>query len=87
MPNIKSAIKRVKQNEARRALRSSQKSALRSQIKSFEQTVANASSDEAKAAFVKVQKMLDKAVSKGILHKNAAARKKSKLANKLNNAQ
>lgn len=87
MPNIKSAIKRVKQNEARRTQRTSQKSALRSQIKSFEQIVANGSSDEAKQAYVQVQQKLDKAVSKGILHKNAAARKKSKLASKLNNAQ
>ena len=87
MPNIKSAIKRVKQNEARRTQRTSQKSALRSQIKSFEQIVANWSSDEAKQAYFQVQQKLDKAVSKGILHKNAAARKKSKLASKLNNAQ
>lgn len=87
MPNIKSAIKRVRTNEERRALRTSQKSALRSKIKSYEQTVQNASSDDAKAAFVEVQQKLDKAVSKGLLHKNAAARKKSRLAKKLNTAQ
>lgn len=87
MPNIKSAIKRVKTNEERSALRASQKSALRSKIKSYEQTVQNASAEEAKNAFIEVQQKLDKAVSKGLLHKNAAARKKSRLAKRLNEAQ
>ena len=56
MPNIKSAVKRAKTSEKRRALRASQKSALRTAIKKFEQTVANASSEEAQAAYSQVQK-------------------------------
>lgn len=87
MPNIKSAIKRAKTNEQRRTLRSSQKSALRSSVKSFEQTAERTNGDEAKAALIKAQQKLDKAVTKGLLHKNAAARKKARLAKKLNNAQ
>mgnify|MGYP001415156781 CR=1 FL=1 len=84
MPNIKSAIKRAKTNEQRRALRASQKSALRSTIKSYEQALADGNGEEARAALVKAQQKLDKAVSKRLLHKNAAARKKSRLAKKLN---
>lgn len=84
MPNIKSAIKRAKTNEQRRSLRASQKSALRSTIKSYEKALANGNSEEAKAALTKAQQKLDKAVTKGLLHKNAAARKKSRLAKKLN---
>ncbi|AQS55332.1 MAG: 30S ribosomal protein S20 [Novibacillus thermophilus] len=86
MPNIKSAVKRAKTSEKRRALRASQKSALRTAIKKFEQTVANASSEEAQAAYSQVQKKLDKAVTKGLLHKNAARRQKSRLAKKIHNA-
>lgn len=84
MPNIKSAIKRVKTNEKRRLLRASQKSALRTSIKSFEKAVASSSADSAKEALVAASKKLDKAVTKGLIHKNAAARKKSRLAKKLN---
>ncbi|WP_054950052.1 30S ribosomal protein S20 [Numidum massiliense] len=87
MPNIKSAIKRVKTNEKIRALQTSQKSALRSSIKSFQQTLENGSAEEAKAALVKTQKQLNQAAAKGLIHKNAAARKLSRLAKQLNNAQ
>ncbi|MBH5318161.1 30S ribosomal protein S20 [Paenibacillus sp. GSMTC-2017] len=84
MPNIKSAIKRVKTNEKRRALNASQKSALRSAVKSADQAIAGTDVDAAKAALVVATKKLDKAVTKGLIHKNAAARKKSRLAKRLN---
>lgn len=86
MPNIKSAIKRVKTNEKRRASRASQMSSLRSKIKSYEQSVVNATTDEAQAAFIEVQRQLDKAASKGLLHKNAAKRHLSRLAKLRNQA-
>ncbi|MFF2481611.1 30S ribosomal protein S20 [Paenibacillus sp. NPDC058071] len=84
MPNIKSAIKRVKTSEKRRALNASQKSALRTAVKSADQAIAGTDVDAAKAALVAATKKLDKAVTKGLIHKNAAARKKSRLAKRLN---
>lgn len=84
MPNIKSAIKRVKTNDKRRALNASQKSALRSVVKAADTALASNEVDTAKAAFAAASKKLDKAVTKGLIHKNAAARKKSRLAQKLN---
>ncbi|MBE5100660.1 30S ribosomal protein S20 [Priestia aryabhattai] len=84
MPNIKSAIKRVKTTEARRAHNIQAKSAMRTAIKNFEALVENNDVDNAKAAFAVASKKLDKAAQSGIIHKNAAARQKSRLALKLN---
>lgn len=84
MPNIKSAIKRVKVSEKRRLRNASQKSALRTAVKAFETTVASQNADSAKEALILASKKLDKAASKGLIHKNAANRKKSRLAKKLN---
>ena len=84
MPNIKSAIKRVKTSEKRRALNASQKSALRTSVKSFEVAVASQDADLAKNALSAAVKKLDMAASKGLIHKNAASRKKSRLTKKLN---
>ncbi|WP_276356310.1 30S ribosomal protein S20 [Cohnella caldifontis] len=84
MPNIKSAIKRTKTSEQRRQRNASQKSALRTAVKQADQAVAGTDVNAAKDALVLAQKKLDKAVTKGLIHKNAAARKKSRLAKKLN---
>ncbi|MCD1258480.1 30S ribosomal protein S20 [Paenibacillus athensensis] len=83
MPNIKSAIKRVKVSEKRRQRNASQKSALRTAVKAFE-TAASSNVESAKEALVYASKKLDQAASKGLIHKNAANRKKSRLAKKLN---
>jgi small subunit ribosomal protein S20 len=89
MANIKSAIKRVKTSEKRRLRNASQKSALRTAVKTFEQAAESNNLDNAKQALVNASKKLDKAVTKGLIHKNAANRKKSRLAKRLNalNAQ
>ncbi|CAM4001037.1 30S ribosomal protein S20 [Cohnella lubricantis] len=84
MPNIKSAIKRVKTNDARRLRNASQKSALRTAVKQADQAVIGTDVNAAKEALQLAQKKLDKAVTKGLIHKNAASRKKSRLAKKLN---
>lgn len=84
MPNIKSAIKRVKTSEKRRAQNTSVKSALRTAIKTFEATVESKEVEGAKKAFLVATKKLDKAATKGLIHKNAASRQKSRLAKKLN---
>lgn len=84
MPNIKSAIKRVKTSEKRRLRNASQKSALRTAVKAVESAIHNQNVDSAKEALLLATKKLDKAVTKGLIHKNAANRKKSRLAKKLN---
>ncbi|WP_044894741.1 30S ribosomal protein S20 [Bacillus alveayuensis] len=84
MPNIKSAIKRVKTSNKRRAQNASQKSAMRTAIKTFEALVEAKDVEKAQAAFIVASKKLDKAAGKGLIHKNAASRQKSRLAKKLN---
>ena len=84
MPNIKSAIKRVKTNDKRRLQSASQRSALRTAVKTFETAAASQNVDTAKQALITASQKLDKAVTKGLIHKNAAARKKSRLAKQLN---
>jgi small subunit ribosomal protein S20 len=84
MPNIKSAIKRVKTADKRRAQNISVKSALRTAIKNFEAKAEAGDVEVAQAAFTDAIKKLDKAANKGLIHKNAASRQKSRLAKKLN---
>ncbi|NBI29492.1 30S ribosomal protein S20 [Chengkuizengella marina] len=84
MPNIKSAIKRVKTSEKRRLINASRKSALRTAIKTVDTAIDDQNAESAKAALNDAIKKLDKAASKGLIHKNAASRKKSRLTKKVN---
>ncbi|GIP35867.1 30S ribosomal protein S20 [Paenibacillus sp. J2TS4] len=84
MPNIKSAIKRVATNEKRRLQNASQKSALRTAVKAFEQAADSNNVEAAQQTLQVAVKKLDKAVTKGLIHKNAANRKKSRLAKRFN---
>ena len=84
LANIKSAKKRVRVI-AKKTLRNTMvKSALKTYIKKFEAAVADNNKEEAKATFIRAQKALDMAASKGVIHKNKASRKKSRLQTKLN---
>ncbi|MGH2729142.1 MAG: 30S ribosomal protein S20 [Actinomycetota bacterium] len=83
MANIKSQIKRNRQNEARRQRNKSVRSTLRTRVKSFEQAVASGDKDAAQETYRAAARALDKAASKGVIHKNKAATKKSRLARKL----
>ena len=84
MANIKSAEKRIKVT-ANKTLRNKMiKSALKTEIKNFEASIVAGNKEEATAAFSKTAKALDMACTKGVVHKNMAARKKSRLAAKLN---
>lgn len=85
MPNIKSAVKRVKTTSTRTLRNAAAKSALRTSIKKFEVAVA-AGDANAPVLLKQACRSLDKAVTKGLLHKNNAARKKSRLTKKLNKA-
>lgn len=84
MPNIKSAIKRVKTSDESRAHNATVKSTMRTSVRNVEAALANNEVDAAKEALLTASKKLDKAASKGLIHKNAAARKKSRLTKKLN---
>lgn len=84
MPNIKSAIKRVKTSEARNAQNTTVKSAMRTAVKKAEAAIASEDTNAANESFVVAASNLDKAASKGLIHKNAAARKKSRLAKRKN---
>ena len=82
MANIKSQIKRNRQNEARRVRNKSTRSALKTKIKNFVQA-AERGDDSAPDAYRAAVRALDKAASKGVIHKNTAANKKSRLARRL----
>ena len=84
VPNIKSAIKRVKINEAKKAVNATTKSAMRTAVKKVEAAVVSNDATVAKETFVDAARKLDKAAAKGLIHKNAAARKKSRLMKKIN---
>lgn len=87
MANIKSAKKRIKVTQTKTLRNQMIKSALKTVIKKFEVALENNEIESAKAIFSDVTKALDMATSKGVLHRNKAARKKSRLALKLNKAQ
>ena len=83
MPNIKSAMKRVKVSNKKNIANSSKKSALRKKIKSARLALESGAADAAEK--VKVATVaLDEAASKGLIHKNKAARDKSRLMTALN---
>ena len=84
MANIKSAKKRIKVTEKKTLNNRMVKSALKTAIKKLEVAIAANNAEEAKVLSVKATKSLDMAASKGVIHKNMAARKKSRLAAKLN---
>lgn len=84
MANIKSAKKRILVTATKTANNRMVKSALKTAIKKFEAAVDAKNVEEAKTLYTSVTKSLDMAASKGVVHKNMAARKKSRLAVKLN---
>ena len=83
MPNIKSAKKRVLVSQTKAMQNKAAKSALKTDIKKFEAAVAEGNSSEADVAYKVAVKAVDKAVVKGLLHKNNAAHKKSSMTIKL----
>ncbi|MEN2765929.1 30S ribosomal protein S20 [Ornithinibacillus xuwenensis] len=84
MANIKSAIKRVDVNNKKRAQNQADKSEMRSQIKSVEKFVEANDVENAKTALTATIKKIDKAVQKGIIHKNTGNRQKARLTKKVN---
>lgn len=84
MPNIKSAAKRVEITRKRTLRNKRIKSALKTTIKKFEKAMTTSSKEEATLKLRDALKAIDKAVTKGVLHKNAASRKKSRLTKRFN---
>ncbi|MFI6050527.1 30S ribosomal protein S20 [Streptomyces violascens] len=83
MANIKSQIKRNKTNEKARLRNKAVKSSLKTAIRKAREAVTAGDLEKATVAAREASKKLDKAVSKGVIHKNAAANKKSALAHKV----
>lgn len=82
MANTKSALKRIRQNEVRRTRNRMVRSKIRTTVKSARTALAETGGDS-RAAVLSAIRALDKAVTKGVVHRNTAARKKSALARRL----
>jgi small subunit ribosomal protein S20 len=84
MPNHKSAEKRDRQNARRKAMNTASRTRLRSQIKRLRVALAAGKTDEVKALLPETVSVIDKAVQKGVLHRNTAARHKARLTGHVN---
>ncbi|MDQ1293474.1 MAG: small subunit ribosomal protein [Actinomycetota bacterium] len=83
MANIKSQIKRNLTNEKRRLRNKAVKSELKTLVRSFREAAAEGNKEAAQTAMRLASKKLDKATSKGVIHKNQAANRKSAMALRL----
>ena len=84
MPQIKSSIRSVKTDAERRAKNFAVKSSVKTAVRKTAEATTAGKAEDATALLAKAASTIDKAASKGVLHKNAAARKKSRLAKKVN---
>ena len=83
MANIKSQIKRNRQNEKARLRNKSVKSSLKTVIRKLNEASATGNSESATVLLRDASRQLDKAVSKGVIHKNQAANRKSAIAKRI----
>jgi small subunit ribosomal protein S20 len=84
MANIKSQIKRNRQNERRHERNKGVRSSLKTDAKKVRVSVAEGDAETARQRLLDASRALDKAASRGVLHKRAAARRKSRLAKAVN---
>ena len=84
MPQIKSNIKTMKVDAARHAKNAQVKSSVKTAIRRTVEAISAGDAENVKTAFEHASSVIDSAASKGVLHKNNAARKKSRLAAKVN---
>ena len=87
MANIKSLIKRNKQNQKRRMRNRVYRGTARTYVRKAEAAIKVGDAQASQEEVLKAIKALDKAASKGVIHKNNAARRKSRLVKKLNSMQ
>ena len=86
MPNHKSSEKRVRQTEKRRVINRSHRTKVRTYIKKVRAALDSGKSDEIQEVLPEAISVIDKSVQKGVMHKNAAARYKSRLTLRANQA-
>ena len=86
MPNHKSAEKRVRQNEKRREINRSNRGRLRTSIRGLRGALTTGDAKSIQELLPETISTIDKAVQKGVLHRNAAARYKSRLTKRVNQA-
>jgi len=84
MANTRSAAKRMRQSEKRRLRNAGIRSGVRTAVKSVRSAIESGSVDEARVQWSRTIKVLDKAATKGVVHKKAVARRKSRLTRQLN---
>ena len=84
MPNIKSSVRSVKTDAERRAKNFAVRSTVKTVTRKTLEAINGKQADEAKTLLTTAVSTIDKAAKKGVIHKNAAARKKSRLMKKLN---
>jgi small subunit ribosomal protein S20 len=84
MANHKSAIKRIRQTERRNEVNRRNRSSLRTQVKALRAAIDNGDQEQAKATLNATLSLIDKSIQKGVLHRNAAARYKSRLTVRVN---
>jgi small subunit ribosomal protein S20 len=82
--NIKSQLKRIRTNEKARLRNKSVKSSLKTAIRRFREAAADGERDRALDELQTASRQLDKAVSKGVIHRNQAANRKSAMAQRAN---
>ncbi|WP_405140269.1 30S ribosomal protein S20 [Sphaerisporangium sp. NBC_01403] len=87
MANIKSQIKRNRQNEKARLRNKAVKSSLKTAVRKFREAAEQGNVDEAAVLMRAASRQLDKAVSKGVIHKNQAANRKSAIAKRVANLE
>ncbi len=87
MANHFSALKRARQTERRTAHNRLNKSRFRTALRKFRQALESKDSDQAKTMFQETVSMIDRAVKKGVIHKNTAGRHKSRLSARLANVK
>ncbi len=87
MANIKSQIKRNKQNQKRRMRNRVYRGTARTYVRKAEAAIKVGDAQASQEEVLKAIKALDKAASKGVIHKNNAARRKSRLVKKLNSME
>jgi small subunit ribosomal protein S20 len=87
LANHKSALKRARQSEIRRLRNKGYKTRVKNNIKEVQKAADANAHEEAQAAFIKAVSTIQKTTSKGVIHKNTAARKISRLARRINQVE
>ncbi len=83
MPNIESAKKRMRQSAVRRDRNRGRRSALRTSLRKLDEAIEAGDMDTVRATWREAQAMLDRTAQRGVIHRNQAARKKSRLSRQI----